>query len=70
MSDKTPETSADSRPTTAIQAILTAIVDATMLEGHPAKQTIQAQIDDLVSEAKTDVKKDLRGLLANVESNG
>lgn len=58
------------KPTTAIQAVLTAIVDATMLDGHPAKQTIQAQIDELISEAKTDVKKDLRGLLANVESNG
>ena len=51
----------------ALQDILQAIVDATMLDGHPAKQTIQGQIAELESTVKADVKKDLKGLL---ESNG
>jgi hypothetical protein len=54
----------------ALVQVLHSIVDELTLDGNPAKQVLHDQIASLVAEVKEDVKKDVKGLLADLESNG
>lgn len=51
----------------ALTDVLHSIVDGLTLNGDPARQVLHDQIEALITEAKTDVKKDIKSLL---EDNG